>query len=69
MKKTQFYNRGVLDGRMLVELKCFLQRPTESNVNILYDEMVALVKGPKEVEYYDSTPDIEKAMSLEDLFK
>lgn len=54
---------------LLIELKCFLQHPMESNLDILVNEMKELIKGPKEVEYHDSAPDIEKALSLEDLFK
>lgn len=56
------------NATLLVELKCFLQKPMESNFGMLVEEMQELVQGPKETQYYDSAPDIEKAASLEDLF-
>ncbi len=70
MKKIQNRKFGKISTEtLLVELKCFLQRPTESNVDILVDEMKNLVQGPKEVEYISTAPNIEQALSLEDLFK
>lgn len=69
MKKNQRQKRELLpNNTLLIELKCFLQKPMESNVNILVDEMRELVQGPKEVEYVTTAPDLEKAISLEDLF-
>lgn len=69
MKKNQRQKRELLpNNTLLIELKCFLQKPMESNVNILVDEMRELVQGPKEVEYVTTAPDLEKATSLEDLF-
>ena len=69
MKKNQRQKRELLpNNTLLIELKCFLQKPMESNVNILIDEMRELVQGPKEVEYVTTAPDLEKATSLEDLF-
>lgn len=69
MKKNQRQKRELLpNNTLLIELKCFLQKPMESNVNILVDEMRELVQGPKEVEYITTAPDLEKATSLEDLF-
>lgn len=58
----------LLNNTLLIELKCFLQKPMESNVDILVDEMRELVQGPKEVEYHNTAPELEKATSLEDLF-
>lgn len=69
MKKNQRQKRELLpNNTLLIELKCFLQKPMESNVNILVDEMRELVQGPKEVEYVTTAPNLEKATSLEDLF-
>lgn len=69
MKKNQRQKQELLpNNTLLIELKCFLQKPMESNVNILVDEMRELVQGPKEVEYVTTAPDLEKATSLEDLF-
>ena len=67
--RNQRQKRELLpNNTLLIELKCFLQKPMESNVNILVDEMRELVQGPKEVEYVTTAPDLEKATSLEDLF-
>lgn len=71
MKKQRVTNRfkDVNKEQLLIELKCFLKKPTESNLEMLFDDMVELVQGPKEIEYVATAPDIEKAQTLEDLFK
>lgn len=71
MKKQQVSNRfkDVNKEQLLIELKCFLKKPTESNLEILFNDMVELVQGPKEAEYISVAPEIEKAQTLEDLFK
>lgn len=53
---------------LLTELKCFLQKPMESNLDILFEEMVHLARGPQEKQYHEEKPQVEKAMSLEELF-
>lgn len=54
--------------KLLTELKCYLQKPMESNLDILFSEMQDLVHGPQEKKYYESAPSVEKALSLEDMF-
>ena len=40
----------------------------ESNLDILFEEMVQVARGPQEKQYHEEKPQVEKAMSLEELF-
>lgn len=52
--------------RQLIDLKCFLQKPGESNYQILRDEMKALIKGAEVQEFHEIEQMVERAPSLED---
>lgn len=53
----------------IIELKCFLRKPTESNLQILVDEFNEMCRGkPEESKVIEQEPVVEQAQSLEDWF-
>lgn len=52
-----------------IELKCFLRKPMEANLQILIDEFNEMCRGAPEVKkVIEQEPIIEQAQSLEDWF-
>ena len=54
--------------RTIIELKCFLQKPTEGNLDILIHELELEGQPPKEVEYIKQENITGGAVTMEDLF-
>lgn len=53
----------------IIELKCFLRKPMEANLQVLIDEFNEMCKGKKdEPRVLEQAPVIEQAQSLEDWF-
>lgn len=53
----------------IIELKCFLRKPTESNLQELVDEFNEMCRGkPEEPKVIKQESVVEKAQSLEDWF-
>lgn len=53
----------------VIELKCFLRKPMEANLQVLIDEFNKMCVGePEENKVVEQEPVIEKAQSLEDWF-
>lgn len=53
----------------IIELKCFLRKPMEANLQILIDEFNEMCRGKSdEPRVIHQEPVIEKAQSLEDWF-
>lgn len=52
-----------------IELKCFLRKPMEANLQTLIDEFNLMCRGkPEEKKVIEQDPVIKKAQSLEDWF-
>lgn len=53
----------------IIELKCFLRKPTESNLQILIDEFNKMCRGTdNQNKVIEQEPVVDKVQSLEDWF-
>ncbi len=53
----------------IIELKCFLRKPMEANLQVLIDEFNQMCKGvPEEPKVIEQEPVVEQVQSLEDWF-
>lgn len=53
----------------IIELKCFLRKPMEANLQVLIDEFNQMCRGaPEEKKVIKQEPVVEQVQSLEDWF-